>query len=98
MNIFKQASGKLTSLARTRTFLKGEIFVQTATQLGDDTGAINGLYFKDVVTGAPINQFFNGDIYGGTSSTNSGKTAADAIEIYQLGHGNAFTLDRKSVV
>lgn len=91
MNIFKQASGKLTSLARTRTFLKGEIFVQTATQSGDSTGAINGLYFKDVVTGAPINQFFNGDIYGGTSSTNSGKTAADAIEIYQFGHGDAFT-------
>ena len=91
MNIFKQASGKLTSLARTRTFLKGEIFVQTATQTGDSTGAINGLYFKDVVTGAPINQFFNGDIYGGTSSTNSGKTAADAIEIYQFGHGDAFT-------
>ena len=91
MNIFKQASGKLTSLARTRTFLKGEIFVQTATQSGDSTGAINGLYFKDVVTGAPINQFFNGDIYGGTNSTNSGKTAADAIEIYQFGHGDAFT-------
>lgn len=91
MNIFKQASGKLTSLARTRTFLKGEIFVQTATQQGDNSGAINGLYFKDVVTGAPINQFFNGDIYGGTSSTNSGKTAADAIEIYQFGHGDAFT-------
>lgn len=91
MNIFKQASGKLTSLVRTRTFLKGEIFVQTATQSGDSTGAINGLYFKDVVTGAPINQFFNGDLYGGTSSTNSGKTAADAIEIYQFGHGDAFT-------
>lgn len=91
MNIFKQASGKLTSLARTRTFLKGEIFIQTATQSGDGTGAINGLYFKDIVTGAPINQFFNGDIYGGTSSTNSGKTAADAIEIYQFGHGDAFT-------
>ena len=91
MNIFKQASGKLTSLARTRTFLKGEIFVQTATQQGDNSGAINGLYFKDVVTGAPINQFFNGDIYGGTSSTNSGKSAADAIEIYQFGHGDAFT-------
>lgn len=95
MNIFKQASGKLTSLARTRTFLKGEIFIQTATQQGDNTGAINGLHFKDVVTGAPITQFFNGDIYGGTNSTKSGKTVADAIEIYQLGSGNALKFGQR---
>lgn len=95
MNIFKQASGKLTSLARTRTFLKGEIFIQTATQQGDNSGAINGLHFKDVVTGAPITQFFDGDIYGGTNSTKSGKTAADAIEIYQLGSGSALKFGQR---
>lgn len=95
MNIFKQASGKLTSLARTRTFLKGEIFIQTATQLGDNTGAINGLHFKDVVTGAPITQFFNGDIYGGANSTKSGASVADAIEIYQLGSGNALKFGQR---